>query len=97
MNPIVIDVGKQLEGYTFRLNPLTQQWLQEKYPKTDPVSSVYISFNSRDKMENLQSLMWPQILTLLTGLSETDKVDQFSVVNPVTGQEIYNSDNNYVQ
>ena len=97
MNSIVIDMGKQLGGYTFRLNPLSRRWLQKQYPTTTPVSSVFISFDSRDKMGNIQSLMWPQILTLLTGISEVDEFDQFSVVNPVTGQEVYNSRSHYVQ
>jgi len=91
MDPIVIDMGKQLQGYTFRLNPLSQIELNELYPDTHSVSSVFISFDSRKKMEGLPALMWPQILTLLTGLSEPEHLNKFSVVNPVTGQEVYSS------
>ncbi|MEM7531515.1 MAG: hypothetical protein AAF639_05025 [Chloroflexota bacterium] len=97
MNSIVIDMGKQLEGYTFRLHPLSRQWLQKQYPTTKPVKSIFISFDTRGKMDDIQSLMWPQILALLTGLSGLDELNQFSVINPVTGQEVYNSRSHHVQ
>jgi hypothetical protein len=90
---IVIDFGSQREGHTFRLYPLTLLWIQERFPDRERVASVFIGFDRRQDIQLTPESVWAHVATLLTGLSleELDQLGGFVVVNPVTKQEVYNS------
>lgn len=90
---VVIHFGSQREGHTFRLHPLTYLSIQEKFPDRERVSSVFIGFDRRQDIGLTPVSVWVHVATLLTGLSleELNGLGGFSVVNPVTQQEVYNS------
>ncbi|MCE7989334.1 MAG: hypothetical protein DYG89_49910 [Caldilinea sp. CFX5] len=90
---VVIHFGSQREGHTFRLHPLTNLWIQEKFPDRERVASVFIGFDRRQDIGLTPPSVWLHVATLLTGLSleELNQLGGFSVVNPVTKQEVYNS------
>lgn len=90
---IIINFGSQMEGHTFRLYPLTQRWIQEKFPDRERVASVFIGFDRRQDIQLTPESVWVHVAILLTGLSleEINQLGGFSVVNPVTKQEVYNS------
>jgi hypothetical protein len=44
---VVIHFGSEREGHTFRLHPLTNLWIQEKFPDRERVASVFIGFDRR--------------------------------------------------
>jgi hypothetical protein len=46
MENVIIDAGKQLDGFTFRLNPKSRIKLGEKFPETRPVSSIFVSYDT---------------------------------------------------
>jgi hypothetical protein len=89
---VVIHFGSQREGHTFRLHPLTNLWIQEKFPDRERVASVFIGFDRRQDI-GLPPSVWLHVATLLTRLplEELNQLGGFSVVNPVTKQEVYNS------
>lgn len=90
---IVIDFGSQREGHTFRLHPLTLLWIQARFPDRERVMSVFIGFDRRQDIQQTPEPVWAHVATLLTGLllEELNQLGGFSVVNPVTKQEVYNS------
>jgi hypothetical protein len=70
MSPIVIEVGKQMNGATFRLSPKTEVMLASRIPDWSPASSIFVSFDTQWDFDRLHGPMWTQIAMLLTGLSE---------------------------
>ena len=42
---VLIDVGTQRDGYTFRPDPRSRVWLEKTYPNLPRVASVFIGFD----------------------------------------------------
>jgi hypothetical protein len=91
---ITIQVGQQIDGYTFRLQPKSRQWIIQNFSEVHPVASVFISFDNRKNFEEVHGSIWHQIITLLTGLSieKIREIGGFSIIESKTGKEIYSSD-----
>jgi hypothetical protein len=71
MPPIVVDVGKQMNGATFLLDYRTEAMLSAQIPGWAPPSDrVFLGFDKPWDWERIQGPMWTQIVMLLTGLSE---------------------------
>lgn len=86
MSQIVVEVGKQGFGATFQLSPWTERMLGPRTGACSRVSSVFISFDTRDwDFDQIPAPMWAQIVMLLTGLDEQRIRDLggFRFVNPV--------------
>jgi len=93
MRDIIIDVGQQLDGFTFRLNPRTRINMKEKRSGVCPASSVFVSYDTRQSFEAVGKSVWKNVAVLLTGLSDSQirKLGRFVFVNPASGEEIFSS------
>lgn len=90
---IIIQINDQLDGYVFRLRPRSRQWLEQQQPGEYRVASVFIGFDKMEDVQQIHAPVWHQVANLLTGLSseELSSLGGFVVVNPSTGQEVFNS------
>lgn len=93
MSSIVVEVGKQMNGATFRLSPKTEAMLASRIPNWSPASSIFVSFDTQWNFERLHDPMWAQIVMLLTGLSEQQIQDLggFSFVSPTDKAVVFES------
>lgn len=93
MKKIEIDVGRQLNGCTFRLHPQSKAMMKKKFPDVHPPLSLFISYEDQQDFEQFYDSMWWQIAMILTGLSEKQVKTLYNViiVDPVDGTEIFNS------
>lgn len=93
MKDLIIDVGKQLDGFTFRLNPLSEIELKEKFPNIQPVSSVFVSYDTYEEKDfgMLPESVWKYVGLMLTGFSENqfEKSDGFVFIDPLSEKEIF--------
>ncbi len=93
MEHLIIDVGKQLDGFTFRLNPLTEIKLKEKFPDTQPVSSVFVSYDTYEEKDfgMLTESVWKHVAMMLTGFSDSqfEESGGFVFVDPFNNKEIF--------
>ena len=79
---ITVWVGKDWDGFTFRLRPETKRLVKDLQPKTKsfaggkkpelPMSQVSISFDEKKTYEELERSVYTYILEMLTGLSEEE-------------------------
>lgn len=67
---LVVVVGFQHEGVTYRLHPVSAARILETFPGVRVAPSVYVGYARRDEFESLHGPMWPQIVTLLTGVGQ---------------------------
>lgn len=90
---IIINVGIQSDGYVFRLQPKSRHWLQENYPHTNIVSSIFIGFDTKQEFEEIHGSIWEQVSKLLTGLSlqELNTLGGFAIYSPSEKKEIMQS------
>jgi hypothetical protein len=73
--PIVVDVGKQMTGATFLLDPRTVKMLASLIPGwSPPCDRVFLGFDKYWEKpwdwDRIQDPMWTQIVMFLTGLNE---------------------------
>jgi len=95
MKDIIIDVGKQLDGFTFRLNPVSRIKLKERFPGISPVSSVFVSYDTYEEKDfgMLDENVWKYVALMLTGFSENqlEKSGGFVFLDPLNRKEIFKS------
>ncbi len=90
MEHLIIDVGKQLDGFTFRLNPVSEVRLKEKFPDIRPVSSVFVSYDTYEEKDfgMLPESVWKYVPLMLTGFSDS-RSEGFVFMDPSNNKEIF--------
>ena len=96
MDKIIIEVGVQLDGYTFRLSPRARAKLERESPNLPPPTSLFVGFDTRSDFEKIHGPMWQQIVSILTGISEDKlkKIGDYEFVDPLTNRVIHHSAKN---
>ncbi len=70
MAKIIVEVGKQMDGMTFRLSPKTKIALSSR-PQSQPLpSSVFVSYDTKSDFEQIHEPLSEYIVMILTGLHE---------------------------
>jgi len=94
LGPVEIQVGRQSNGWTFALHPFSRQMLQEVFPGSCRVPSVFIATDTRKDfqatMGDIANLA-EQVAIILTGVSINQLTDQFGgyrVYDPATKKEL---------
>lgn len=93
MNRIIIDVGQQLDGYTFRLHPKSEAELQKRFPGRRLPASIFTLYEAHSEFETMHGSVLPHVAMVLTGLSE-DQLEELGgvvFVDPVSGEELFDS------
>jgi hypothetical protein len=90
---IIIDVGRQMNGATFRLSPQTRVRLTEQRLGSPLATSLFVTFTTRDAFESYHGPMWQQVVMLLTGLTEDqiEKLGGFRFVDPADSEVLFES------
>jgi hypothetical protein len=71
-NILLVDVGIQENGYTFRLNPKAQNELKDMNPEFNCAQQLFISFDVKTDLENYFGPIWQEVLHILSGLSDEE-------------------------
>lgn len=70
---VIINVNKQMGGYTFNIPPLSRKNFKEKYPNAQLVSTIYIESGMNPiNFENFFGPLKNKIVSMMLGLSEED-------------------------
>jgi hypothetical protein len=91
MAEIIVDVGRQMDGATFRLSPQTRARLTAQKMGSPLATSLFVTFPIREAFERHHGPMWNQIVMLLTGLSE-DQIEAlggFRFVDPAGSEVLF--------
>lgn len=87
---LVVALGLQNDGATYRLHPTSTARIREVFPEVRVAPSVYVGYATRADFEALHGPIWPQIVILLTGLDEEKlkaKFHRLVLWDPVSGQQ----------
>jgi len=93
MPKIVIEVGRQMDGATFRLSPKTRVFLSSRFKNLPPPTSVFVSKEIPSDFEQYFGPLREPVVKILTGLPESDlqKVGEVEFVTPVEGKVLFES------
>ena len=91
MAQLLVNVGKQMQGYTFRLQPRSRRWIVDKFPYAPRVASVFISVDTKKDFSTVHPNIMTQVFTLLTGLDQEElkTLDGLAVFDARTNSNIY--------
>lgn len=94
MKDIIIDVGQQLDGFTFRVNPRSRIKMNEEFPGISPASGVFVSYENQQDFDKIDKAVWKHVAILLTGLSDSqiEGFARFVFVSPADGKKIFDSE-----
>lgn len=93
MSKIVIEVGEQMDGATFRLSPKTRVFLSSRFKNLRPPTSVFVSNETASDFEHYYGPLREHLVMILTGLGESDlqKVGEVEFVTPAEGKVLFES------
>ncbi|NEP12493.1 MAG: hypothetical protein F6J92_35655 [Symploca sp. SIO1A3] len=69
-NEVMIDVGHQLNGYTFRLAPNSEQLLAQLFAEAFSPATLFVSHETEQEFTTAYRAKWLPIWMLISGLSE---------------------------
>ena len=90
MKRLTVLVGKQRDGYAFRLQPSSRRSIMPHVDSPGTVSSIFVAFDTKHKFEQIHGPIMEHVISLLTGRSTEDlnRTGGFSVVDPVTEETL---------
>ena len=91
MAQVLVGVGKQMQGYTFRLQPRSRRWIVDKFQNTPCFESVFISVDTKGDSFTVHPNIMNQVFTLLTGLDQEElkTLDGLAVFDARKNSNIY--------
>jgi hypothetical protein len=94
LGPIEITVGRQSDGWTFALHPLSRQMIQKVFPGSCRTGSVFIRAETGQDFQATQgdlAVLAEQVVVILTGLT-LDKIKEtfggYRVFDPLARREV---------
>jgi hypothetical protein len=66
---LVINVGVQTDGVTYRLHPKSAQRLRAAFPGVHAAPSVFVGHATHADFRAVHGPVWPQVLMILGGVS----------------------------
>ena len=103
MSEITIYAAKQLDGYTYALEPRSKATIVDQLPKEQvPASCVFISYDDiytiKTDFEFLHGSIWKHIAELLTGLpaEKLQELGKVVFVDPRTLETVFELSEQYV-
>lgn len=93
MNILAISVTNQTGGFTLSLKPLVRRELQETFPQTSALPSIFVSRTNAQDFEALRGRLLEHLVPALTGLSDNQlqQINQILFIGAVSGNIIGNS------
>ena len=93
MPKIIIEVGEQMNGATFRLSPKTRVFLSSRFKNIRPPTSIFVSNETASDFEHYYGPLREHLVMILTGLPESDlqTVGAVEFVDPADGRVLLES------
>lgn len=90
---LTIYIGRDMDGFTFRLRPRSLELLKKQFPGLTPLPQVSIAYDVRSDFESINGPIYHNIQEMLTGLTDeqVDELGGISFVEPTTGKVIHQS------
>lgn len=93
MPRIIVEVGKQMDGATFRLSPKARAFLRSRIDDLPSRSSIFVADETGSIFEHYHGPMWEQLVMILTGLNEEQlsELGGFEFVTAIDGKVLFES------
>jgi hypothetical protein len=87
LGPLEVVVNRQGDGYTYGMRPTTYSLIRKRFPKSKPVTNVFIATNTSGDIEANQGSIFDQVVKILTGLTD-EQIEEFggSTIYDPTGR-----------
>ena len=93
MEPIIINVYKQMNGYTFSLPLSIRQRIKDWFPDAHPANTLFISYDIKSDFEKyysqLENYIYPALLGIADKNSLNDKVREIQFIDSASGNLLH--------
>ncbi len=93
MAKIIVEVGKQMDGVTFRLSPQTRALLSPRFRSEQVPASIFVSYETKSDFEHFHGPLCEHVVMILTGLNEQQLTNfgGFRFVTPTDDKVLFDS------
>jgi hypothetical protein len=90
--PLIIYASKEVDGYTYRLHPDSRERVLKANPTPRSFPRIFVSYDVGDDYKALRREMRPELVSLLTGLSEEEvrALGGVEFQDPKTEKKLFN-------
>ena len=90
---IIIAVGKDWDGFTFRLRPKTREMLRAEYPDAKMLPQVSISYDGKAGFDVIEEPVFRHVLEMLAGINynELQRAGGARFLDAVTEELVYDT------
>ena len=90
MKAIKINVNKQIDGYSFSLNPSMRDYIKKLFPNSHPANHIFVGYDTRSEFELFEGKLEDYIYPVLLGLeNELDILDEIHFIETQTGKLLH--------
>lgn len=92
MNPIKINVNKQMDGYSFSITPTIRDYIRAIFPSAHPVNNIFVGYDTQSDFEEyvgkLENYIYPALLGIDND-SDLEKLDEIQFIDTQTGNVVH--------
>lgn len=93
MEAIIINVYKQMDGYTFSLPVSIRQRVKDWFPDAHPANRIFVAYDIKSDFEKyydqLENYIYPALLGIRSDNNLDDKVKEIQFVDSETGNLLH--------
>ncbi len=91
MEPILINVNKSMDGFTFSLLPAVRAAIKNRFPNAHPANLLHVNYdvqgNWAQHLERLERFIYPALLGI-EKVEDADALGEISFVDTGTGNTL---------
>lgn len=92
MNTIKINVGKQIDGFSFSITPSVRKQIKTLFPTANPANNIFVGYDTKSNFDIYIGRLESHIYPALFGVDNESDLNQFGEIQFVeaqTGKVLY--------
>ena len=86
MDTIKINVNKQIDGYSFSINPSIRNLIKKQFPNAHPANNIFVGYDTESDFEFYVSKLENHIYPALLGVDNENDLNQFKEIQFIDTQ-----------
>ncbi|HEY9003281.1 MAG TPA: hypothetical protein VIM89_18135 [Mucilaginibacter sp.] len=92
MNSILINVNKQMDGYTFSITPSIREFIRKLFPGAHPANNIFVAYDTKSNFELYYGKLESYISPALLGIDDPNdlkKIEEIQFIDSQTGNILH--------
>ena len=92
MNSILINVNKQMDGYTFSITPSIREFIRKLFPGAHPANNIFVAYDTKSNFELYYGKLESYIPPALLGIDDPNdlkRIQEIQFIDSQTGNILH--------